>query len=77
MSYPIQLLVLHRAYCEREASDGHSAMSLDDYLGYFCQFLDSTSTDCSFFGFAIDSDDYVFMHDYVYRHIHDIEPSAL
>lgn len=74
MSVDVRVLSIHRAYCEREASDGHSAMSLDDYLGYFCQFLDSTSTDSSMFGFTSDSDDYEYLRTFVYRHIHGLEP---
>lgn len=74
MSYPTQLLVLHRAHCELLAS---SSLTVPEYLGYFAQWMDSDSTDCSFFGFATDSDDYLFMHDYVYRYVHGLEPPAL
>ena len=85
MSYPTQLLVLHRAHCESLASD---SLTVPEYLGYFAQWMQARDAHgCTFpddiLCFAMSSDDdsytdeYIFMHDYVYRHVHGVEPPAL
>lgn len=87
MSYPAQLIVLHRAHCESFAADGAAGLTIPDYLGLFAQWMqsaDATGTPFNpdMFGFSectddgAYTDDFVFLRNYVYQHVHNIKPTA-